>query len=386
MRYYSLDQLAVLFLLLLPNQVIRAQSAPDKVPIEGAAPAGLGDREARKAYDRGCVLAALGRYQEALPLLEKSAGQMSSPVPTCKTAADLRNLLKEAQDKLQACPEEIRGTAGKLPSGRRREICVGTYGYGLGDYSGASAAQTAAINDSESQQQNAEAAGVGDAATMLRRSTYQQRALSLFALGNSLGALRDLQTSMELWKRHPDILEYENYFYRAVVFSDMGNTQSAMDDCKIVLTFRIAGFFAQNYCTNLIAAGQAGATGTAGVTVPSRNNGTNTPSTNNIDAEIAKVLSQGQYSALPARQISQSGTPGITTLAVTNGTQYSLRILASGPTPGDYTIMPGATQDIAVAPGSYKIVGTVPASNVLPFYGTESYASGTRYVYRFYIQ
>jgi hypothetical protein len=105
-----------------------------------------------------------------------------------------------------------------------------------------------------------------------------------------------------------------------------------------------------------------------------------------VESEIAKVLSQGQYSALPTRQVSQSGGSGLPTLVITNATQYNLRILASGPTPGDYTILPGATQNILVSPGSYKIAGTVSASDVLPFYGTENYAAGTRYIYSFYIK
>jgi hypothetical protein len=110
------------------------------------------------------------------------------------------------------------------------------------------------------------------------------------------------------------------------------------------------------------------------------------PSPSNIDAAIAQALSRGPTSALPARQVSQSGTPGITTLSITNNTQYNLRILASGPSSGDYTIPPGTTQDITVTPGSYKVFGSVAANDVLPFYGTETYASGTKYIYRFYIQ
>ena len=115
---------------------------------------------------------------------------------------------------------------------------------------------------------------------------------------------------------------------------------------------------------------------------PTNTSGTST----NVDAEIARILNRGPVSALPTRQVSQSGSSGLPTLAITNSTQYSLRILASGPTPGDYTILPGATQDITVSPGSYKIVGTVSSSDVLPFSGTEDYASGTRYIYRFYIK
>jgi hypothetical protein len=110
-----------------------------------------------------------------------------------------------------------------------------------------------------------------------------------------------------------------------------------------------------------------------------------------IGSEIETVVGTGRYSALPTPQASQSGTPGRTTpgrttLAITNGTQYSLRILASGPTEGQYTISPGATQQIEVSPGSYKIVGRVSASNVLPFYGTETYASGSKYAYRFFVK
>ena len=56
-----------------------------------------------------------------------------------------------------------------------------------------------------------------------------------------------------------------------------------------------------------------------------------------INSEIATVLGSGRYSALPTAQSTQSGTPGRTTLAITNATQYSLKILASGPTEGQYT-------------------------------------------------
>lgn len=105
-----------------------------------------------------------------------------------------------------------------------------------------------------------------------------------------------------------------------------------------------------------------------------------------IDSEIATVLGSGRYSALPAVQTSKSGTTGRTSLAITNDTQYSLQIMTSGLTTGQYTISPGATQEIVVLPGSYKIIGRVSASNVLPFYGTEKYAGGWKYSYGFYLQ
>jgi hypothetical protein len=113
---------------------------------------------------------------------------------------------------------------------------------------------------------------------------------------------------------------------------------------------------------------------------------TNTTSTStNIDSEIAKLIGNRPFEALPTRQ-AQTGTSGTTSLIITNTTQYSLRILVSGPTQGDYSIQPGATQSITVTPGSYKIAGSVSASDVSPFYGTETYATGTQYSYRFYIR
>jgi len=75
------------------------------------------------------------------------------------------------------------------------------------------------------------------------------------------------------------------------------------------------------------------------------------PST--IDSEITSVIESGRSSALPTPQASQSGTSGRTALAITNG---------------------------------YKIVGRVSASSVLPFYGTETYAGGSVYNYRFYLK
>ena len=70
---------------------------------------------------------------------------------------------------------------------------------------------------------------------------------------------------MELYKKYPDKLEFRSYFIRAVILSDTGNTQAAMDDCSIVQTFNNTSgvTYSQKCCADLIAAGQkdTGSTG-----------------------------------------------------------------------------------------------------------------------------
>jgi hypothetical protein len=107
-----------------------------------------------------------------------------------------------------------------------------------------------------------------------------------------------------------------------------------------------------------------------------------------IDSEIASVLSSNRYSALPVLLATpdQSRSPELSTVTITNATRYNLRILVSGPTSGQYSIPAGATQDVPVSAGSYRLLGRVSAPNVLPFYGSPTYASGMKYLYRFFIQ
>jgi hypothetical protein len=104
-----------------------------------------------------------------------------------------------------------------------------------------------------------------------------------------------------------------------------------------------------------------------------------------IDSEINSVIQTGHYVGLPAPQASRGSLPGVTTLAITNGTTYDLRIVTSGPTSAEYSIPAGQTQEVQVVPGLYKVFGKVSDPNVLPFYGGTTYESGTKYVYRFYI-
>jgi|ERR1700691_191314 len=105
-----------------------------------------------------------------------------------------------------------------------------------------------------------------------------------------------------------------------------------------------------------------------------------------INSEVTKIVDSGQYSKLPLPITTRYGNSDATYVAVNNETTYSLLILISGHTSQQYTIAPGESLDIMLVPGAYRIVGTVPAQEVVPFYGTGAFEGGSKYQYRFYIK
>jgi hypothetical protein len=105
-----------------------------------------------------------------------------------------------------------------------------------------------------------------------------------------------------------------------------------------------------------------------------------------ISSEIDNVVSSGRYSSLPPVQSIGSAGYGQPNLSIQNQTTYQLTVLIAGPVERSVMVSPGASVDVALAPGSYKILGRVNASDVLPFYGTQDYATGGTYRESFYIK
>jgi hypothetical protein len=79
-----------------------------------------------------------------------------------------------------------------------------------------------------------------------------------------------------------------------------------------------------------------------------------------------------------------SGTGTLRTIE--NGTSYELRVMFTGAADREATIPPGHKQSINLPAGAYKVLGRVGVSNVLPFYGEESYKAGEECAVQFYIQ
>jgi hypothetical protein len=107
-----------------------------------------------------------------------------------------------------------------------------------------------------------------------------------------------------------------------------------------------------------------------------------------IHDEVEKIR-RGSYSPMPAAQRSPaavpSGAAGRTTMTVRNSTQHSLSVYFDGPVSRSLILAPGSSQTLDLAPGAFHVAGRVDASNVLPFYGDDTYQGSVAYTLNFYI-
>jgi hypothetical protein len=102
--------------------------------------------------------------------------------------------------------------------------------------------------------------------------------------------------------------------------------------------------------------------------------------------EIEKIRT-GRYAPMPRAQrstISGSSDSGKTTVTVKNSTPYELSVYYDGSVSTKLTLSPGASQELDLAPGTFRVAGRVAAANVLPFYAEETYTSSTSYSMTFY--
>jgi hypothetical protein len=107
-----------------------------------------------------------------------------------------------------------------------------------------------------------------------------------------------------------------------------------------------------------------------------------------ISSQIDQVIDSGHYTNLPQPRSlgSGGGASGRSTLSIENRTQYELTVLMAGPAEESISLEPGAVRSVDLAPGSYRVMGRVNASHVLPFAGTNSYSAGMSYSSVFYVQ
>lgn len=111
------------------------------------------------------------------------------------------------------------------------------------------------------------------------------------------------------------------------------------------------------------------------------------PTEPTVRDEVEKIR-LGTHLPMPPAQRSVVGGPtpsGRTMMTVKNSTSYELSVFFDGPVSTKLTLVPGASQDVDLAAGTFHVAGRVAAANVLPFYGEEAYAGSTRYSMTFYI-
>jgi len=104
--------------------------------------------------------------------------------------------------------------------------------------------------------------------------------------------------------------------------------------------------------------------------------------------DVVEKIRAADHAAMPPAQritVDALGASGRTTMTVKNSTAYELSVFFDGPVSTKLTIMPGVSQDVDLAPGTFHVAGRVTATDVLPFYGEQLYAGSTRYSVTFYI-
>ena len=102
--------------------------------------------------------------------------------------------------------------------------------------------------------------------------------------------------------------------------------------------------------------------------------------------DVVEKIRSGDHGPMPVAQRSgRVGMSGRTTMTIRNSTAYELSVFFDGPVSTKVTLPPGASQDLDLAPGLFHVAGRVSASDVLPFYGEETYEASARYSVSFYI-
>jgi len=107
---------------------------------------------------------------------------------------------------------------------------------------------------------------------------------------------------------------------------------------------------------------------------------------NPISAEIEAVVHSGRFTPLPPLQqrVPVSGTEAVR--VVENRTPYPLRVVFSGPADREINVSPGGSESVTLPAGRYKVLGRVASTNVLPFYGEQTYDAATQYTSQFYVK
>jgi hypothetical protein len=109
------------------------------------------------------------------------------------------------------------------------------------------------------------------------------------------------------------------------------------------------------------------------------------PSNGDIGRQIDEIAKSGRYTTLPQAQATTSGGYGLPNISLENQTAYELTVMVAGPLERSVTISPGSSQTVTLPVGTYRVVGRINASNVLPFFGTQQFSAGTSYQESFYV-
>lgn len=238
---------------------------------------------------------------------------------------------------------------------------------------------------------------------------YMLRARIRYAMSDRSGALTDLGTAMKSIARVrksreesarspnkevalfasaalalPRLEEMKAHKYRAVILVGMERYGEALSDYNELKTIRassaqVAEDPYEKKLREVIHAHLAsGQVATAQTPISSGES--------SISSQIDEIVRSGHYATLPPAEAVPSGVSQQTSLSIKNQTAYELTVLMAGPVERSLLIPPGGSQAVELPPGTYRVVGQVKASNVLPFFGTQAYATGSSYQEAFYIK
>jgi tetratricopeptide (TPR) repeat protein len=136
----------------------------------------------------------------------------------------------------------------------------------------------------------------------------------------------------------------------------------------------------------IVVAPSAGAAPRSPNAVPVPTASTALPSEPTVRDEVEKIRSSDHGAMPPAQRAMGTSTAyGRTIMTVRNSTAYDLSVFFDGSVAKKLTLAPGSSQDLDLAPGTFRVAGRVAAADVLPFYGEETYADSARYSVTFYI-
>lgn len=372
---------------LAPSSV---NSAP---PATAAIPAAVDPKikEAQELYDQGCRLYFLDRFSEAVALLEKAESPTPDPYATGECLNFARSQLNVAQKSLNKfCnSSQIPNDSKKKQTQaieKQQEVCRNAktiLGVNFGDFGGFSSLNYL-IQEGE-QGRN----------TVNTPDNYTLRAMYEYALGNSTAALNDLQTALDGTRRYWENssggtvedrelrigqLESDIYLKRAVIQASIGNNEAAAQDCKVALASKYFLVLPERwYCTRLTEAPSTSDSAQHGTSMD------HSTGAHSVDDVIGRIQA-GQHSAMPQAQALGGIGSGSPRLTIENGTPYALNVYLSGPEKRSVSIPAGGTSVVDLQAGAFKLAAEIPDSSVIPFYGEQTFSSGTAYMEKFYIQ